>query len=90
MKPDNSDVKSPRQEEVWAAGETKAVGLAFVVGCVATLVLLSPNRLLTAFFCAPLVFFSLWFIVALLQIATRALMVSATACIMAQQDGAKR
>ncbi len=91
VKEGDSDVKVPRQEEVWAAGENKAVGLAvFVSVCAMFSGLASGVGWGVSFANAGLVFFSLWFVVALLQIVTRALMVSVTAGIMAWQDAPKR
>ncbi len=72
-------------ESVWLAGENKAVGAAFVVGFLNAVAQWELGWV--AIVHGLLTWFSLWFVICLAQIFTRAFMVTATAIIMAWQDG---
>ncbi len=80
-----------KQEDVWTAGENKAVGIALALGVLSAGIARSlGGSLVLSLSVGFVALFSLWFVVALLQIVTRAVMVSVTAWIMAWQDSPQR
>ena len=80
-----SDEKAAVGQRIWEQGETKAVGMAFVVGLLtgASQGDTWGQGVVYGF----TVWFSLWFIVALAQIFVRGYLVAQTARLAADLDG---